>query len=81
MFENIKNFFKNLKLIQIILLFASFIGLILLIVGWSKQSDTNEKEKIDSGQTILMFGLVFVVIGVFGHLMYSKNKEVKNERI
>jgi len=76
MFEGLKNFFKNLKSKQIILLVLSLIGLILLIIGWSTQSNTTEKEQIDSGQTILMVGLVFALIGTFGYLMYAKNQEV-----
>lgn len=81
MFESIKNFFKNLKPISWFFLVVSFIGLILLIVGWNDQSDTTDKEKISLGQSLKMIGLVFVVIGVFGYLMYSKNQEVKNELI
>jgi len=81
MFEGLKNFFKNLKSKQIILLILSLIGLILLIIGWFKQSNTKDPKQIDDGQTILMTGLVFTLIGVFGYLMYTKNQEVTSEKI
>jgi drug/metabolite transporter (DMT)-like permease len=75
MFESIKKLGK----IQWFLIICSILALILLAIGWFKQSDTSEKEEIDQGETLLIVGLIFGLIGVFGYLFYTKNKEAKSE--
>jgi hypothetical protein len=75
MFESI----KKIRKISLFLIICSSLAIILLAIGWFKESDTSEE--IDSNQTILMIGLGFGLIGVFGYLMYTKNKEVVGELV
>jgi hypothetical protein len=75
MFESIKKLGK----IGLFLIICSMLALILLAIGWFTQSDTREKEEIDKGQILLIIGLIFGLIGVFGYLFYTKNQEVKSE--
>ena len=75
MFESL----KKLGIIQWVLIIFSLIALILLTIGWFKQSGTRDSEEIDSGQNFLNIGLFFGLIGVFGYLFYRKNQEVKSE--
>jgi len=75
MFESLKKLGK----IQWFLIICSILALILLAIGWFKQSDTSEKEEIDQGETLLIVGLIFGLIGVFGYLFYTKNQKAKSE--